>query len=157
MLPPMLLLILTLIPLDPSSRVVVVRDFATLTTSDAFKLDGRQVVLRLERDSLTDERDGFLVFDCAGPNDLHRTCWLRSSEKVGTRLTVTGTLRVIRHPPSRDGLFPAFIEIRLVNVCVDERHRVGPLRKWTHRMGLTTPMKPIEITVPLLFVVVEYR
>jgi hypothetical protein len=111
----MLCLILSLIASDPSSRAIMVRDFATIRAEDIFRLDGRSVVLRLERDSRTEEQDGFLVFDCDGPGDLHRTCWLLSGQKVGTRMTVTGTLHVIRHAPSRDGLYPAFTELRLTN------------------------------------------
>jgi hypothetical protein len=111
----MLTLILALVALDPSSRAVLARDFAKIPAADALSLDGRAVVLRLERDSLTEEDEGIVSFDCDGPDDLHRTCCLLPGEKVGTQMTVAGRLRVIRHGRSRDGLFPAFLELRLTD------------------------------------------
>jgi hypothetical protein len=100
----------------PDTRTVQVRDFARISPAGVETLDGRRVVLRLERDSQPEKVGKYVAFDCVGPNpadDLHRTCWLKAGEKVGTVLIVAGRLRVVQHGRSRDGQYPAFTELRL--------------------------------------------
>jgi len=46
------------------------------------------VTLRVERDSWAEELDGQVVFDCAGPPDLHRTVHLAEAGRLADRATV---------------------------------------------------------------------
>jgi hypothetical protein len=110
------LLLLLLVAAEPSGRAYHVRNFAAFSPDGLGVLDGKRVVVRLERDSLAEVQAGRLAFDCAGPNPddgLHRTCHLIAGERVGWVMVVAGRLRVIRHAASADGLFPAFTEVRL--------------------------------------------
>jgi hypothetical protein len=118
----MLALLLLLADLgEPTARVSQLRDFASISPAGVEALDGRRVLLRVERDSRIEEEGDWFGFDCAGPNpddELHRTCVVPAGSPVDGILVVRGQLRVIHHGRSADGLFLAFVELRLVGQVV---------------------------------------
>lgn len=106
---------------EPSATTYRVLDFAAIGPAGVDAWDGRRVVLRTQVASLPVVHGRDAYFDCAGPwpnvDDLHRTCWLPAGGTIPiVPILVTGRLRVLRHPPSRDREgrpLPGFVELRL--------------------------------------------
>jgi hypothetical protein len=90
-------------------------DLAFLPHKQALELSGRRIVCRVDLDSRPEERDGFTVYDCASPDDVYRTVWLRGGEQAEDTMTVEATLR-LRYVPPRRG-FDGFWEYRLVDAA----------------------------------------
>jgi hypothetical protein len=63
-------------------------DLAFLTHKQAWELQGRRIVCRVDLDSRPDERDGYAAHDCASPDDIYRTGWLRGGEHAEDTMTV---------------------------------------------------------------------
>lgn len=101
---------------DPT-RVTLTQNFSAIRASDVGRLDGKVVRFVVDRTSRVDG----VMFDADGPDDLHRTVWLREEQEVGWRVVVEGRLRVIRHGPSPDGVFPSFIELRIEDARINGR------------------------------------
>jgi hypothetical protein len=69
-------LLLLLVSVDGSRlsfQTVQHYDLAFLTPKQAWELNGRRIVCRVNLDSRPDERDGYTVYDCASPDDIYRT------------------------------------------------------------------------------------
>jgi hypothetical protein len=69
-------------------------DLAFLTHKQAWELNGRRIVCRVDLDSRPDKRDGFTVYDCASSDDDHRTVWLRGGEEAEDTMIIEATLRL---------------------------------------------------------------
>jgi hypothetical protein len=54
-----------------------------------------------------------MAYDCASPDDVYRTIWLREGEQAEDTMIVEATLR-LRYVPPGQGL-PGFWEHRLVD------------------------------------------
>jgi hypothetical protein len=75
------LLLLLLVPADvPHVSFAVaepVYDLAVLSHNDAQRVDGHRVIIRVVLESEPGETDdGMIVYACASPNAVNRTCWL---------------------------------------------------------------------------------
>jgi hypothetical protein len=57
----------------PSFQTVRHDDLAFLTHKEAWELNGRRIVCRVDLDSLPQERGEFTVYDCASTDDAYRT------------------------------------------------------------------------------------
>jgi len=89
--------------------------FATLTETEALRLQGRPARFSVEPDSDPGEYGGQVLYDCAGQEPLHRTVWFRK-EVDAELMEVEAVLVVIRHKESNG--FAAFTELRLTRARV---------------------------------------
>jgi len=105
---------------DPTAAEVVrTHTFATLTEAQARQVQGRHSRFLVELTSAPAEHEGQVLYDCAGPADLHRTVWLSGmaeGDELPELLTVEAVLVVIRH--QERGGFPGFTELRLTGARV---------------------------------------
>jgi hypothetical protein len=69
-------------------------DLAFLTQREAQSLNGTRIVCRVDLDAQPDERGDCIVFDCASPDDIDRTVWLRDGEQAEATMTVEATLHL---------------------------------------------------------------
>jgi hypothetical protein len=101
-------------PHHDTSRVL---DLASLTHNDAASEEGHRGLYGIVRDGELERlSDGGLAFDCASPDDVHRTAYLRAGQRAGNgEMVVEAKIVLVWHPKSKDGRFPAFWEYRLVD------------------------------------------
>jgi hypothetical protein len=97
----------------PSFQTVRQYDLAFLNHKQAWELNGRRIVCRVDLDSRPEECPGYIAYDCASPDDTYRTVWLRGGEQVEDAMMVEAKLRLRYVPPGQG--FAGFWEYRLVD------------------------------------------
>jgi hypothetical protein len=105
---------LLFVPADvPRIPTAVERSFglATLTHRQAQQLDGRQVRVRVELESLPGDADGPIVYDCVSPDDVNRTVWLVPGHEAKDSMDVEGVFRLLWRLPGNG--FSGFWEYRV--------------------------------------------
>src|SRR5262245_8165833 len=101
-------------PPPPSGEVACIHDFATVSRSEAFHLNGRRTLFRIKLNTEADSEAGRLVYDCVGKDGTDRTVWFISGYEVEDdqeEMIVEATLRIVYKKPwtAPDGMrFEAF-------------------------------------------------
>lgn len=118
-----IVLLLTAIDAPPPARerVAVTHDLETLTDEQAMRLTDGRHRFRVVRDSDPDEIGGCVCFDCAGPEEGHRSVRFRKGDTADGEMTeglVEARVRVLLHRGW--GPFPPLVEVRLVDAVPAE-------------------------------------
>jgi hypothetical protein len=98
----------------PSGKVERIHDFATVCRSEAFHLNGRRALFRIQLNTEADSEAGRLVYDCVGKDGTNRAVWFISGQEVEDdqkEMIVEATLRIVHREPwtAPDGMrFEAF-------------------------------------------------